>query len=286
MTPKLSICIPTRNRCEYLRDLLGCIRKQITPEIEVIVSDNASTDPTKLVVQCSGLHDIRYHRNNTNIGAVANLRQVLDMARGEWVWPIGDDDLLLDGAIRSVMRNMVDDVGLIVVYDMLYDGAIPQEYRQSLRHMLSYACAICPHAILERTLMSSNVFRRTPIDSDKDLFGTPFEHMARADSAGLIGVYVMSERPISTRERRPPCVDGEWPDLERGWHQYLTWLKRWHADIDVERILDTVPKRKLAELRKHPIRFLSRNLRSIASPSGIKWAAGRISSFLKNKKHA
>lgn len=281
MTPKLSICIPTRNRCEYLRDLLECVRKQVTPEIEVIVSDNASSEPNQLVVQCSGIESIRYHRNEINIGAVANLRQALDMARGDWVWPIGDDDLLLDGAIRGVMSNMVDDVGLIVVYDMLYDGAIPHEYRQTLRHMLSYACAICPHSIIERTLMSSNVFRRTGINSAHALFNTPFEHMARADSAGEVGVYVMSDRLISTRERRPPCVDGEWPDLEHGWRQYLEWLKRWYADIDVERILATAPRRKLSEFGKHPLRFLANTAHSISSPGGLKWAAGRAAHYLK-----
>lgn len=67
--PLLTIAIPTYNRAEKLEVLL----EQLTADtaydptrVEIVVSDNASTDHTAQVV--ARFADIRYHRNETNIG--------------------------------------------------------------------------------------------------------------------------------------------------------------------------------------------------------------------------
>jgi abequosyltransferase len=56
MQPTLSICIPTYNRAGLLKDLLECLSVQLTTDIsekvEVVISDNCSTDRTKEVSQC------------------------------------------------------------------------------------------------------------------------------------------------------------------------------------------------------------------------------------------
>lgn len=288
MTPKLSICIPTRNRARYLEELLERIYYQDAHGIDVVVSDNASTDKTNEVCAryANLIRGFRYYRNTTNIGAVPNLRQVMRMARGEWVWPMGDDDVLEDFAVKNALdfcrAGRIAFFGLVVTYDKKYEGDFASGRYPGTGDFASTAESVNPHSILERTLISSNIFKKSDIGDGHALFNTPFEHMAHMDSAGEDGVFVTNARLISTRDRRPTAVDGEWPDLEKGWRQYLEWLKRWHyCDLDVDAVLATVPKRKAKQILRNPLGYVRDNIQSLTSWSGIKWAAKRAISYIK-----
>lgn len=114
--PLLSICIPTYNRAAWLRASLAFSAPQVKAAgglVELIVSDNCSPDETAQVVEeAQALGPIRYHRNETNIGANPNMyRLVSELARGEYVWVLGDDDFIRDGgvaAIVDVLRHYTD----------------------------------------------------------------------------------------------------------------------------------------------------------------------------------
>ena len=113
MKPLLSICIPTYNRADLLRGCLECLAAEIAPfgdEVELIVSDNCSTDHTPEVVeQMSKKTKIRYNRNNVNLGAVGNIKILVEqLATGEFCWLIGDDDIPREGAIRKVLALICD----------------------------------------------------------------------------------------------------------------------------------------------------------------------------------
>jgi len=105
--PLLTIAIPTFNRAPYLRELLSALFDQLIaqPRVELIVSDNASPDETPALIQ--GYQDrglrIRYIRNETNIGADANFLQCFELARGKYVWIVGDDDIIPSGALDRVL---------------------------------------------------------------------------------------------------------------------------------------------------------------------------------------
>ena len=68
--------------------------------------DNASSDDTERVVGSflSRGFDLRYTRNDTNIGSDRNIAQCFDLARGRYVLILGDDDVLLDGALEKILR--------------------------------------------------------------------------------------------------------------------------------------------------------------------------------------
>ncbi|CAG0970587.1 partial heptose III glucuronosyltransferase, partial [Anaerolineae bacterium] len=107
-TPLLSICIPTYNRSRFLREALDSIiasASSCLPEVEVVVSDNASPDDTPAVMaEYQARYTwIRYYRNETNIGE-ANFYHVAQLAKGEYVWIFGDDDKLLPPAIPAVIE--------------------------------------------------------------------------------------------------------------------------------------------------------------------------------------
>jgi len=105
---KISICIPTYNRASHLADCLNSIitcRLNSLLEFQVCISDNHSTDNTYEVVKnVQSKLNIKYHRNETNLGRVRNYLNVVNMADGEFVWLFGDDDLLLPYAINSLSK--------------------------------------------------------------------------------------------------------------------------------------------------------------------------------------
>lgn len=119
-TPILSICIPTWNRSKYLKSSLELVNKQldcIKPGcIEILVSDNASDDNTKDVIQelaKKGM-SINYDRNTTNIGASENCLKCINWAKGKYIWLLGDDDFLLPGTLVTILTILEhNDYGLV-----------------------------------------------------------------------------------------------------------------------------------------------------------------------------
>jgi len=103
---KLSICIPTFNRAQHLANCLQSIvsnRSRSTIDFQVCVSDNCSTDGTAEVVRNSQAGvAIKYRRNTSNVGMAQNFINVVEMADGEFVWLVGDDDLLLPYALEEL----------------------------------------------------------------------------------------------------------------------------------------------------------------------------------------
>lgn len=123
----LSICIPTYNRSSFLNRLFDSIKEQISEfssSIEIIISDNASTDSTK--DYCNQLvadfEYITYVRNKTNLGPDKNISNVFKMARGKYVWVLGDDELLAPNALVRLV-SLLDQIEIDT--DMLYLSSIP-----------------------------------------------------------------------------------------------------------------------------------------------------------------
>ena len=118
---KISICIPTYNRASHLVNCLqSIILNQSKDEIDyqVCISDNASPDDTmEIVREAEKELNIKYFRHNENVGRVKNYLKVVDMADGEFVWLLGDDDLLLPDTLMraSKLINMHDDVDFFYV---------------------------------------------------------------------------------------------------------------------------------------------------------------------------
>ena len=107
--PLLSICIPTYNRARLLESALYALApqvKRIGEAVELIVSDNFSPDDTATVVDNAQMWGpIRYHRNDENLGAARNILILChELARGEFAWVLGDDDLVRPDGVSRVLE--------------------------------------------------------------------------------------------------------------------------------------------------------------------------------------
>ena len=92
--PSISIGLPVYNGARFLPQALESLLGQSFSDIELIVSDNASSDSTQNICTEYAARDarIRYVRQNVNIGAMRNWNFVAKQARGKYFkWSSASD---------------------------------------------------------------------------------------------------------------------------------------------------------------------------------------------------
>jgi glycosyltransferase involved in cell wall biosynthesis len=93
--PKVSVGMPVFNGANFLRRSIGSVLAQEYQDLELIISDNGSTDETESICRELAARDsrIRYHRNAENVGAARNYNTVFHLARGQYFkWAAHDDE--------------------------------------------------------------------------------------------------------------------------------------------------------------------------------------------------
>lgn len=105
MLPKLSICVPTYNGGEKLGLLLDGLFSCDRLDFEVVISDDSSTDGSWELVQERAVTEprLRCFRNMRNLGMDRNFAHVASLARGEYLWFSGQDDLIQAGGVARVL---------------------------------------------------------------------------------------------------------------------------------------------------------------------------------------
>ena len=101
---KFSIIIPTRERCDVLKACLKTVLAQDYDNLDIIVSDNASTDKTGEFIKSIDDRRIRYINPGKRLSMSHHWEFALGHVSSGWVGFIGDDDGLLPGAISTVNR--------------------------------------------------------------------------------------------------------------------------------------------------------------------------------------
>lgn len=95
-TPLVSVCIPTFNRADKLKRAVRHLLSSSYPNLEIIISDNASSDHTESVCKdLAAAHpNIRYFRHPANRGPTPNFSFAREQAKGTYFLWHGDDDYL------------------------------------------------------------------------------------------------------------------------------------------------------------------------------------------------
>jgi glycosyltransferase involved in cell wall biosynthesis len=116
--PRVSIGVPVYNCDAYLHLALDSLLAQTFSDLEIIISDNASTDSTESVCRMYAARDsrIRYVRQKTNMGAPANFQFVLGQAMGEYfMWAAADDERSHD-CVEFYLANIGNSGGVFSTY--------------------------------------------------------------------------------------------------------------------------------------------------------------------------
>ena len=105
-----TVVIPTKDRAPYLHHTLRTCALQDYENLEIIVSDDGSTDDTRDVVEDAARKDprIRYVSPGAGVGMLDNFEFAVDQVKPGYVIALGGDDGLLPYGIRG-MRDVLRD---------------------------------------------------------------------------------------------------------------------------------------------------------------------------------
>ncbi len=104
---KISIVIPTRNRAEFLGPCIETCLKSEDKNLEIIVSNNNSTDDTELLVRSIKDPRVKLVTPGRDVSMRQNFEYALSQASGEYVIFIGDDDGILSNGLSTV-RHLIN----------------------------------------------------------------------------------------------------------------------------------------------------------------------------------
>ena len=94
-TPLVSILLPTYNGARYIREAIDSVLAQNFSDFELIIIDDASVDGVSLIIEEYLAKDARVvsYRNDKNMKLVTTLNVGLQVARGQYIARIDDDDI-------------------------------------------------------------------------------------------------------------------------------------------------------------------------------------------------
>lgn len=180
----LSICIPTYNGASsFLKDVLEaavCILSK-EDDVEVVVSDNCSTDGTPVLIQkYTRIKNFRSYRNKENVGFNGNFQLLSDKyAEGKYCWFVGDDDVINTEYVSYVLEILRKKEIDLLTLNFNLSTSKKKRHISVEPHYCSYwkAVDLChDDANTLCTYMGSVVFSRKPFkEFPKDFISNSFD---------------------------------------------------------------------------------------------------------------
>lgn len=115
---KVDIAIPCYNYGRFLRACVASVFDQGLADTRVLIIDNASTDDSVEVARALAAEDrrISISAHATNLGPHASFNEGVDWASAEYFTILCSDDLLVPGALASMVAAMDQDPGISFAY--------------------------------------------------------------------------------------------------------------------------------------------------------------------------
>ena len=255
---KLTIAITTRNRADYIGRTLDSIIPQLTTETELLVLDGASTDGTPQVMAeyARRYPPLHYIRLTTNDGPDRDFDRSVMHSRGEYCWLMTDDDLLLDGAVATVLAALARRPSLVVVNAEVRNADLSKviqrrRLRGSEDRMYSSADLdglFADTAAYLSFIGSVVISRAVWAGSDREpYFGSWFIH---------IGVVFQRPLPDGALVLAKPLVSIRYGNAKWRSQQFELWLFRWPEFIWSFPLVSE--QAKAAVVSRHPWRSVIR----------------------------
>lgn len=243
--PLLTIFIPTYNGAESCLDLVLDSVTQISKlynDVEVVVSDNCSTDNTQEL--CLSYKEkcpqLIYYRNKKNIGFNYNMLKVCEYAHGEYAWIIGDDDVIESAYFHNVYQEIkklsVDLISIGFRTDTRKDYREIGQKKDTIVHYATFQEVIkenCHRGNTLCTFIGCTIFRLLPFNKlPKDFIENKFDCDYNIFPNAYLLVTAFHDRPCAyISEPCVTCVDsGRVKSYEKS-------LKGW-ITIDTKAIIE------------------------------------------------
>lgn len=119
--PKISVCIPAYNRAALLPALLDSILTQDFDDFDIVIAEDRSPERTAIAAKVTEYQQrfagkVHYYENPQTLGYDGNLRHLVELATGDYVVFMGNDDLLAAGALGAISAAVQErgDVGVVL----------------------------------------------------------------------------------------------------------------------------------------------------------------------------
>jgi glycosyltransferase involved in cell wall biosynthesis len=115
----VSICMPTYNGAPYLRSAIESALSQSYPNFELLIVDDGSADDTIAIARGFANQDrrIKIHQNPQRLGLAGNWNRCIDLATGEWIKFLFQDDLLHPECLAQMVAAGSQTGAMIVACD-------------------------------------------------------------------------------------------------------------------------------------------------------------------------
>ncbi|NER84005.1 MAG: glycosyltransferase [Leptolyngbya sp. SIO1D8] len=216
METLLSICVPTFERPTFLKRNILSVLGQISPQVELIVSDDSLSDETeKLVEELNRKYEgrIRYNKNQHNPNILAeckqahNVNKLISLAKGKFVHILHDDDFLIDGGLEKILEelkkngqehsvflfgvNLVDENGSIQKVQSIPDSLVYSSEEAVRKLMVNSAFVRTPSVIIKKEVYEHignyDPDRKLPLDFD--MWARIFPYYSIYHSSKLVANY-------------------------------------------------------------------------------------------------
>lgn len=122
---RISVCMATYNGEKFIKEQLESILCQLGNNDEVIISDDGSTDDTKLVIESFKDERIKFFKNNGTKGVVSNFENALNKSTGDYIFLSDQDDVWNKGKVDKVICELQScDLVLTDAYVVDSEGSV------------------------------------------------------------------------------------------------------------------------------------------------------------------
>jgi glycosyltransferase involved in cell wall biosynthesis len=228
----LTILIPTCNRPKELLRLLDLINSQIDQlqadgRVDVLVRDNSENIETKSAIEASefaGKPWLNYKKNINNLGFDLNVLNAFIDAQGDYVWLIGDDDIVFPGGLQKVFDLIQTDVDMLhLPFKQPQDLTIPQyQVSPATKYWTNIQDVVTQ--ILKYIKITSFVYKKNGLVLDKEKLSKVFSRSGWMHVIIAFEVLVNSKKisTISINEFLAGSLDKEWKVINWTPDAYIT----------------------------------------------------------------
>ena len=207
---KLSICISTLNRGDYIEETLDTIIPQLNKCVELIIVDGNSSDNTcDIIKKYTDQNEyVKYFQESINSGVDGDYDKAIKYAQGEFCWLMTDDDLLELNAVEKVLKKIKKNIDLIIVNSKVFNNdytKILVERQLNVKKDINYSIEknnFFPIVGAYLSFIGCVVIRKNLWLSRnrEDYFGTTFIHVGViCQNPPITNIYVISEPLILIR---------------------------------------------------------------------------------------
>lgn len=134
-SPRVAVGLPVYNGEKHVERAMRAILAQTLQNLELVVSNNGSTDNTREICERVAADDprVKFFNSPKNMGAAANFNKVFNESRAPFFKWLGHDDFLEPTALEKALNVLEpnDDISIVHWLERMVDerGATLREYR-------------------------------------------------------------------------------------------------------------------------------------------------------------